>query len=236
MVSHSSYYLIRDTPEKPITALFLAIDRVFAPSSFWDVGANIGYYSWLVKSTRPDTKVLMFEPDPRNQSLIRQTLERAKIRETNLRPVAVSDSNREMQFQLDRISGLTGTLKSGPESFLRRNWGVLPDAIAVTAVPLDDEIRSREGPELLKIDVEGHESRVLGGGRAMLQRQQPIVVVECLHHGECVVPSLTALNYTCWDAERMTADLGKAKNILALPPRCAEKAENLVSAWHELMN
>ena len=55
-------------------ALAQACVRSLEVRTFWDVGANIGYYTWLLKTVRSDLKVVMFEPFAKNIPLIRQTI------------------------------------------------------------------------------------------------------------------------------------------------------------------
>lgn len=72
--------------------MLLAIDKLLAPRSYWCVGANIGYYGWLLKSSDPGLRVVMFEPDPANVHLIRATLRRSRLSDIVAQPSAVSDT------------------------------------------------------------------------------------------------------------------------------------------------
>ena len=48
--------------------------------SFWDVGANIGYYSLLISSLLPDSKIIAFEPFTKNINLLIHTINFNRIK------------------------------------------------------------------------------------------------------------------------------------------------------------
>src|SRR5215472_5239991 len=50
LVRHASAIILPGGPEPGISALFTAIHRELGISSLWDIGSNVGYYAWLVKS------------------------------------------------------------------------------------------------------------------------------------------------------------------------------------------
>jgi 16S rRNA G1207 methylase RsmC len=92
LASHAGYYLVSTPPELEVAILLSEINRLFKPRSFWDVGANIGYYSWFLKTRNPDLEVRMFEPDPHNVHLLENTMRLNQPSSTMLRPVSVSES------------------------------------------------------------------------------------------------------------------------------------------------
>ena len=42
--------------------------------SFWDAGANIGYYSLLISSLLPDSEIIAFDPFTKNINLLTRTI------------------------------------------------------------------------------------------------------------------------------------------------------------------
>src|SRR5258708_21292476 len=52
------------TLEPQVCDAFALVLRVTEPKVFWDVGANLGFYSWLVRQHPSIQQVLLFEPDP----------------------------------------------------------------------------------------------------------------------------------------------------------------------------
>src|SRR5260370_15955783 len=58
------------TLEPRVCDAFALVLAVTNPKVFWDVGANLGYYSWLVRQHPSIREVVLFEPDPTNFDLI----------------------------------------------------------------------------------------------------------------------------------------------------------------------
>ena len=233
MIRHAAYYVRGAFPEMEIAAMLLAIDDLLAPRSFWDVGANIGYYGYLLKSSDPGLEVVMFEPDPTNAHLIGATLSRNRLSDVVLRTVAVSDTVGIRQLAVDRQTGATSTLEGIETSFGRTHWGIASDLVAVITVTIDSAREKRI--DVVKIDVEGHEENVLRGADKTLRADQPILVVECFHGGACLTRMLEPLGYLVLDAARMDEDLTRGCNFLALPPRHRGALEPLRARRDALM-
>jgi FkbM family methyltransferase len=163
------------------SAFALVLDRL-RPSVFWDIGANIGFYSWLVRQHPSVQQVVMFEPDPTNFDLITNTILKNSI--LNCRPmnVALSDRCSETTFLLDRASGATGSLETTSH---RENKHSLHHAYEMTetitcaTVTIDSLITDGlPTPKLMKIDVEGAEHLVLAGAETCLTKDNPVLIVE----------------------------------------------------------
>ena len=149
-----------------------------------DVGAWFGPWThWL--SRRVD-HVHAFEPNPDVAAVLRSTV-RSNV---TVHEVAVSDASGPAPLSL---SG------HGLGSEGRSSLQALPDATRQVAVPratldsLDlDRVR------FVKVDVEGHELRVLRGARGLLERWHPVLLVELeARHGDthAVVELLTSAGY-----------------------------------------
>ena len=133
----------------------LLLDR-FHPRIFWDVGANIGLYSLLFLSRRPNGSVLAFEPDLRNLDLLHRTIRRNALSSIKIVPKAVDRQAGETTFFLDDITGATGTIVPN-DFFISDQYGAIPLQTVVRSTSLDEQLRENEGPDLIKIDVEGAE-------------------------------------------------------------------------------
>ncbi len=233
LIRHASTFALPGGAEPAIAALFVAILKCIGVRSFWDIGANVGYYSWLIKGFAPEARVRIFEPEPDNLVLIRDTMRRIGLHGITLREVAVTDVPGERRFRRDRVSGFTGSVEGSGDTFSQREWGLFATPIAVQAVSVDAE-RVRAGvPDLIKIDVEGHEEAVVRGAQSTLRSDQPIVVFECFHGGDEITKFLESLGYWVGDAERMDEDRRRASNFLALPPRHTHLLKSLRQAWTE---
>jgi FkbM family methyltransferase len=234
LMRNASYLVNRRTIEPEIVALFLAIYKVFAPKTFWDIGANIGVYSYLLKSLDDKIEVKMFEPDPVNLALIEQTTRRARLGSIDVYPCAVSDEAGIGTFALDSISGATGTLENPALSFTFQHYRVAPAFVSVHKVTVDSVRERAKTVDLMKIDVEGHEERVFRGAVKTLSQDQPIMIFECFDPAATLVTQLHELGYLLFDAAKMTVDLGNATNFLALPSRHVSRVQELATTWqHE---
>jgi FkbM family methyltransferase len=231
LVRNASYLLNRRTHEPEIGALFAAILGTFRPRSFWDIGANIGQYSWLTKSIDPQVSVFLFEPDPVNIELIRQTITRAQLRHCELFPHAVSSCEGAATFTADAVSGATGTLEAPEDAFVAVHYGVRPQRISVPTVTVDG-VRRKTGPvDLVKIDVEGHEASVFAGAGETLTRDQPILIFESFRPPADVLTRLRDLGYRLFDAERFGPRQLETTNFLALPAERVARWDELKTRW-----
>lgn len=104
---------------------------------FFDVGANIGSYSWLAKEHRV-RDIFMFEPDQTNCRLLMRTLRANLLEHVFLVPFAASASAGVATFYPDRASGATGSLENHRcnEHSLHAAYG-MGESLAVPTLPLD---------------------------------------------------------------------------------------------------
>ncbi len=233
LVRHASFFTLSAGVEPGIFELFCTIRQQFGIRSFWDVGANVGYYTWLVKSIAPEAKIRMFEPDPDNLALVWETIRHANLPDIAVREVAVSDKCGTRCFARDRVSGLTGAIQDNGATYSERQWGVPARTVIVDTVSLDDERVAAEAVDLIKIDVEGHEEAVIRGALETIRHDQPILIFECFHGGNEIIGSLNPLGYTFLDAERMTSDLNMATNFVALPKQREARIDELLRRWRD---
>ncbi|MFO0565118.1 MAG: FkbM family methyltransferase [Polyangiaceae bacterium] len=127
-----------------------------------DLGANVGLYTLLF--ARYGGHVHAFEPLPRNVAYLFRHCELNRLSNVTILPWALSDHLALARFQL------------GPSSALGRlsDAGTLP----VVSVSLDEYARAMDRrPDVLKIDVEGAEERVLADGRELLAGARPKILL-----------------------------------------------------------
>lgn len=138
-----------------------------------DVGANVGGVLAEIARLAPEGRHLAYEPLPE----LHADLER-RFPQVEVRCAALSDEAGTSTFS--RVVG-------NPEySGLRLRGDRPPEAreveeITVRTERLDDAIPDDLEPDLIKVDVEGAEVKVLEGARETLARYRPIVFFE---HGE----------------------------------------------------
>ena len=224
LVQHVSYHLSSHGAEPEISALIIALAKVLPVRTFVDVGANFGYYTWLLRDNAPrEITAHVFEPDPSNVKLIESTLRRRPGRVT-LHPVALGLDDGELPFYLDADSGHRGSLVEQP---------FLEGQVNVAVRPLDSELDASTLPEaiLVKIDVEGAEEMVLAGAERFLEHQ-PVIVIECYcGSGADKAPAiLSTAGYQLMDAVSGGAVSDATNNYLAVPPSVTQAELDLVFA------
>ena len=134
-------------------------------SVVFDIGAHAGFHSLFCGLlVRPAGQVFAFEPNPiSNISLSEQVRKNPGLGITVL-PVALSDFSGTATFDasMDSQSRLaeTGEVMVKVDTI---------DRLVAAEIP---------APNIIKIDVEGHEERVLKGSMETLARYRPVVLVD----------------------------------------------------------
>lgn len=146
--------------------------------TFYDVGANTGFYSILVGKLAPRCRIRSFEPVPSIAQMFRENLAANHV-SADLHEVALSDrcGTAEIYFPPDD-HGLIETSATLSASF---NRGGIMTSTMVPTQTLDDMSESTgDTVDFIKIDVEGFEHAVLRGARQVVERDRPLVVIEVL--------------------------------------------------------
>jgi FkbM family methyltransferase len=152
--------------EPEVTAL---LRRILAPGKvFFDLGANAGFFTLLARDL--GAAVHAFEPNPEMRALLEQSLSLDSRGSVILNSEAMS-----------RESGLTVRLyisepgNSGMSSLERKTDRI----VEVETLSLDDYVaRTGAVPDVIKVDVEGHQKPVFEGGSHLLATGNPCLVVE----------------------------------------------------------
>ncbi|WP_213774055.1 FkbM family methyltransferase [Bradyrhizobium sp. dw_78] len=147
------------------------LDRVVPDGAVTvDVGANCGLYTR--KLARLSRQVHAFEPSHKMAVLLRRT----SAPNVNIHEMALSDQagDAELFIPQDDDEPVYGLASLEP-----RQGASSQQKIVSTTVPkarLDAVIRDEVA--FVKIDVEGHELNVLNGSTGLLERSQPVFLVE----------------------------------------------------------
>ena len=121
-----------------------------------DIGANIGYYV-LIESKYINTgKIIAVEPVPSNIETLKKNLELNKVQNVYTIEGAVSSSSGEKEFHLSNMSNL-GTFH--PVGTAKKY--LAGDTLKVSTCTVRDIAEKYGIPDLLRMDVEGHEVSIL---------------------------------------------------------------------------
>lgn len=132
-----------------------------------DVGAHTGFYTLLASAVNPTCKVMCFEPFAPTFQRLQQNIRRNKV-EGRCRAVEAAVSNREFEAELH-----------GPDDKSMCALEEREGTIRVSALSLDSVVPMDGNTKLVKIDVEGHEHRVLEGMTGVVSDSRPAIFFEC---------------------------------------------------------
>lgn len=162
------------------TAIFLHLIRKVG--TFWDVGANIGYYSILGSKTNQNLIVQAFEPSMGPQVYLSENSKINKVSSrVHVHRFALSDKTEDIDFyqvfnaKFPKILNLSGEHNTGAKK------DISVKKIRVSAKRINEVRRETQAIDLLKIDVEGAEIEVLRGGFETIKEDRPIVICEVLY-------------------------------------------------------
>jgi FkbM family methyltransferase len=147
-------------------------EHVGPADTFFDVGAHVGFFSVCAASL--GARVVAVEPDPSNAARLRRNVELNGFDVTVVEAAAWDETGT-----VDLVGGASPKER------------VAVPGERTASVSLDDLAERHGLPTVVKVDVEGAESRVLEGAKRVLAEASPVVVCE-LHGDEQrrLVPAL----------------------------------------------
>jgi FkbM family methyltransferase len=195
-------YWLRDPIEHEKFILGVMQKLVRPGDVVFDAGANIGLHvRFLVQCF--GAKVIAFEPISENVALLTRNVQLGNCGDNvQVIPVALADFDGEDVFQVDDLSSASGSLNvitGGEPCQARKQYGLAPLTKKVVVAQFDTLMERYDlpAPNVIKVDVEGAEERLLRGAIGILQRYGPYLVIE-LHGAEAaraVVRLLADLQY-----------------------------------------
>jgi FkbM family methyltransferase len=158
-----------------------------------DIGAHLGVYAVsAARKVGPGGHVYAYEPAAEARSYLRRSVEANGLTNLDILPAALSDTPR-YGFLFHGGSGELHSLGG-------RGTG---ENISITSLDADDNIRDWPSPDLVKIDAEGEEVRIVKGAQAFFSRHSPLVMFE-IKAGDKpsldLLPYLEALGYRVFRA------------------------------------
>jgi FkbM family methyltransferase len=141
-----------------------------AGDRFVDIGAAFGYFATLAGSiVGPTGQIIAVEPGPQNQSVLLLNLAANGVGAPEVH-----------QLALDTEVGFVTYSNSGANGFISP-FGDDPSELATRSLVRTSTLDAVVGDrtvDMIKIDVEGAEGRVLKGGGHVLRRDHPMIVME----------------------------------------------------------
>jgi FkbM family methyltransferase len=140
--------------------------------TFIDIGANAGYFTLLGSSCV--SKVIAFEPIPQNISQIQKHLLANNINNVVLENMAISDTTGQVSFVIEENNANSHL----SEIYIQHADTKPLQTININSVRLDDYVKCNLlTPNVIKIDVEGAEIKVLNGARETFIKYKPVCII-----------------------------------------------------------
>lgn len=159
--------------ESATTRFFMKVLQ--SAGTVFDIGANTGIYALLAASDNPKRKVYAFEPVPKIFDRLKRNAGLNKL--DNLQVYRCAVTNHEGEVKLYMSPGPVPLESSILEGFRNNAKPILVPAMTIDSFVTENKI-SRV--DLLKIDTEATEHLVLEGAKAVLQRDEPMIICEVL--------------------------------------------------------
>jgi FkbM family methyltransferase len=138
---------------------------------FMDVGANMGEFAVAMAVKKPGARVLAIEPNPGIRPLLQNNIEANDLTNVSVFELALGDKVGTQELYSSGDSALVSCVAFTPAH---------QPIESIEVVTLDELFASQNLTrlDLLKIDVEGYELKVLSGAKQTLARYRPHIILE----------------------------------------------------------
>lgn len=164
------------------TDIFIRLIRKV--DTFFDVGANIGFYSLVAAAENKNCRVVGFEPATGPLFYFRENVNINGFQHIKIEPIALSNQNGEIEFFEIRnrkykylrhnLAGESNTKQMADNCF--------SVSVKVKTTTLDEYVKSNDIKkiDLIKMDTEGTENLILESSDFVLKEMKPVIICETL--------------------------------------------------------
>jgi len=143
-------------------------------SVFFDIGTNKGEYAYYAEKLIDPKHIFLFEPEKKLNRQLKSVFSNCRVSD-----IALSDSKGTHLFKIPVINGVTDNCLSSLEIENKEEHETASIVYEVKTDTLDNFIIENNAfPDLIKIDVEGHELSVLKGGENYISTHHPTLIIE----------------------------------------------------------
>ena len=152
-------------------------------SIFYDIGSNIGGFSFYTSMLHKDSKVYSFEPNFVNFYTQQKTILKNNIKNVHAYNIAINDFSCENDFYYTSFeAGYKGTFGKELQNQMRKSqWGnpwkkSQQTGVSTLGISLDTLIYDMKlrPPTHIKVDVDGNDLLVLKGASKFLSNNNPV--------------------------------------------------------------
>jgi FkbM family methyltransferase len=174
-------------------------DEGFSPGAVYDIGAHAGCWAEMCQAVYQPRTCCLFEPQ-------NEYLEQARKRQPSgsnwiFLPVALGEIEHEQTICLTKDRSASSLLPPLQNGWLKAGTTEIGQA-QVRVLPLD-QLAHKEKlplPDLVKIDVQGFEAKVIAGGSSTLRSAQRLVVeasLKPIYKDQPLLPEVLATLTQC---------------------------------------
>ncbi|MBZ0263968.1 FkbM family methyltransferase [bacterium] len=146
---------------------------------FLDIGAYTGFYTVLGLGLNPALKVISCEPVPENFGALTANVAVNKFENrTTLLNCAVAEKAGSVPFHVTS-NRYSPSASLNPEGFRGKDGSL----IEVECMTLDQIVNDLDKVDVIKVDVEGFEDKVLEGAKNTLATKRPVIFLEVNYDG-----------------------------------------------------
>lgn len=165
---------------------FSLIFKKIIPScaTFFDIGANVGYYSLLAKKLNSDIKIHSFEPSIGAKYFLKKNCSINHFDDITRVDKALGNYTGTIEFYEEKNPKFLYLEHHGGGIGNTANTWEIDNSLKynVDVIRLDDYCKEAHVTtiDLIKIDTEGTEDLVFSGGKESILRSNPIIICEVL--------------------------------------------------------
>jgi FkbM family methyltransferase len=151
---------------------------------FIDIGANVGYYSLLAAKLNPKVAITSFEPSKGPLYFLTKNVSLNELTSIKVVDYAIGSENGTISFYEEKnlkypylqhhASGIGNTINSwGIDNFAKYD-------VKLTTLDAFLENNPMAKVDLIKMDTEGTENKIIEGALSTIKTHQPIIICEVL--------------------------------------------------------
>jgi FkbM family methyltransferase len=170
-------------------------------SHVWDIGANIGVFTFAAASIARKGMVVAVEADIWIASILRKTASFDEYADSHICvvPVAITNENSVTSFAIASRGRASNALEVTIRA--QSQMGGIREKQFVPTLTLDRLLKSFPNPDFIKIDVEGAECMALQGATKIIKDIRPIFYIEVGELFPKILDVFHQANYQAFDPQ-----------------------------------
>jgi len=165
-----------------------------------DIGANVGTFLYQLENTLLPPNIYAFEPNKKLNIRLKRLFP-----SMNISSAALSDENTTAKFKVPIINGKMVASRGTLNTDYKEKGEEKSYTEKVEVIKLDDWATNKNIRKIdfIKIDVEGNEMKTLLGGKNIIQKFKPVLMVEMeqRHHDQPIWNEISEVENWGFDAK-----------------------------------